>query len=623
MITKSIVLLLILSTVKTGISQAYGLTERVPNTSLLISTSGDTLAEMDLERVFEAIPFQNPVYLTNAGDGSDRIFVVEKAGIIKVFPNQSSAQTANIFLDIHTSVNATKSESGMLSMAFHPQFPDSNKFYVYYNYGDLGSRISEFYVSEDADLADINSERIILELDQPYSNHNGGQIAFGPDGKLYIGFGDGGSGEDPLGNGQNLKTLLGAMLRIDIDQYNAERSYTIPADNPFVGNDNQWREEIWAWGLRNPWRFSFDRITGQLWAGDVGQYTWEEVDIIESGKNYGWNVMEGFHCFSPQSGCDTTGLELPIVEYNHSKGKSITGGYVYRGLIQPRLAGVYIYGDYSLGTIWGLRYENGQIVDNKIIAQSLTAISSFGEDEGGEVYVVGYSGSIYRFIEKPGTPPVNTVPGTISESGLFKDIATLTLADGLIPYSVNAQLWSDNALKTRILGLPDTSKIEFSENGNWIFPPNTVIVKNFFLETERGNPETKTIIETRFLVRHSDREQWDGFSYLWNEQQTDATLLEGSYNRSFTIKEGDSSYTQNYYYPNSVDCKACHTAASGFILGPRTSQINKQHLYLNQTDSVWDNQLRSYNKIRLFTENIGEDYIDFPKLPDPFDKQED
>ncbi len=227
-------------------------------------------------------------------------------------------------------------------MAFHPLFPDSNKFYVYYNFGNLNTRISEFSVSEDIDQADPNSERIILELAQPYSNHNGGQIAFGPDGYLYIGLGDGGSGEDPLGNGQNRMTLHGSMLRIDIDHYSADVPYTIPADNPFLGNVNQWREEIWAWGLRNPWRFSFDRLTGQLWAGDVGQYLWEEVDIIEGGKNYGWNVMEGFHCFSPASGCDTSGLVLPIVEYDHDAGRSITGGFVYRGSNQSR-ARWYIY----------------------------------------------------------------------------------------------------------------------------------------------------------------------------------------------------------------------------------------------------------------------------------------
>jgi uncharacterized repeat protein (TIGR03806 family) len=601
----------------------YGLTERIPNLTFLISTSGDTLAEMELERAFSNLSFNQPVFLTAAGDSSDRIFVVEKRGSIKVFPNQDNVQGSIVFLDIAAKVNATNSESGMLSIAFHPQFPDSNKFYVYYNFGNLNSRISEFRVSENPDSADENSERIILELAQPYTNHNGGQIAFGPDGYLYIGFGDGGSGGDPLGNGQNLQTLLGAILRLDIDTHPDSAAYVIPPDNPFFGNDSRAREEIWAWGLRNPWRFSFDRLTGQLWAGDVGQGKWEEVDLIERGKNYGWNIMEGFHCYLPASGCDTTGLTLPVTEYSHTVGRSITGGYVYRGSELPRLSGIYIYGDYALGTIWGLRYQNKLVSEQKVIAACPEAISSFGEDENGEVYVVGYAGHLYRFKEKSGIPPVNTVPQTIAASGLFKDIGTLTPADGLIEYTLNAPLWSDNTLKTRLLALPDTSKIVFSPDSAWHFPANAVIVKNFYLETELGNPATKKIIETRFLVRHALREQWDGFSYLWNEEQTDAVLLEDGYTRAFTIQAGDSSYVQNYYYPSRDDCKACHTAAAGFILGPRTVQLNKQHLYINGIDSVPDNQLRSYNHIRLFTGDIGEDYSQFPRMANPFDENED
>jgi uncharacterized repeat protein (TIGR03806 family) len=616
--------LLAMLMIKNGISQdqpPYGLTERVANNSFLISTSGDTLAEMDVVRAFNNLTFSQPVFLTGSQDGSDRVFVVEKRGTIRVFPNQQDIISAGFFLDIRSRVTAGYSESGMLSMAFHPQFPDSNKFYVYYNFDSLYSRISEFKVSDNPDSADENSERVILELAQPYTNHNGGQIAFGPDGYLYIGFGDGGSGGDPKGNGQNPKTLLGAILRLDIDHYSTEQGYSIPPDNPFAGNADGWREEIWAYGLRNPWRFSFDRLNGLLWCGDVGQNLWEEVDIIEKGKNYGWNIMEGFHCYSPASGCDTTGLTLPITEYSHSIGRSITGGYVYHGSELPRLAGIYLYADYAFGNIWGVRYEDDQLLEEKEIAVCPEAVSSFGEDENGEVYVVGYSGHLYRFIEKSGIPPVNTVPQTIASSGLYKDIATLTPADGLILYTVNAPLWSDNALKTRFLALPDTTKIGFSADSAWHFPPNAVLVKNFYLESELGNPATKKIIETRFLVRHALREQWDGYSYLWNEEQTDAVLLEGSYTRQFTIQAGDSSYIQNYYYPSRSDCKACHTPAAGFILGVRTAQVNKPHLYITGPDSVWDNQLRSYNHIRLFTENIGEDYSTFPQLADPFDEK--
>ena len=394
----TIILVLFVSLV---FSQPYGLTERVPNTSLLLSTAGDTLAEMDMELVFTNLVFDQPVFLTHANDGSDRLFIVERAGQIRVFQNQDEVQHSHMFLDITGRVALTGLETGLLSMAFHPSYPDSNKFYVNYTYGNLSSRVSEFRVSSNPDSADENSERVLLTLDQPFSNHNGGQVVFGSDGYMYIGFGDGGSGGDPQGNGQNRKTLLGAILRIDVDTKTGDLNYGIPSDNPYVGNGNGWREEIWAWGLRNPWRFSFDRLTGQLWAGDVGQNRWEEIDLIEKGKNYGWKIMEGFHCFSPSSGCDTTGLILPVVEYEHvdGTGRSVTGGYVYRGTKLDRLYGIYIYADFMVGTIWGLRYEDEEVMDHKVIAQSPVSISSFGEDEEGEVYVVDFNGKIYRFIE--------------------------------------------------------------------------------------------------------------------------------------------------------------------------------------------------------------------------------
>ena len=579
---------------------------------------------MDMERVFSNLSFSQPVYLTHAHDGTNRLFLVERTGIIIVFPNEVDTDISRPFLDITDRVAISGSETGLLSVAFHPDYPDSNKIYVDYTYGNLSTRVSEFRLSSDPDSIDVNSERVLLTVDQPYTNHNGGQLMFGPDGYLYIGFGDGGSAGDPQGNGQNPGTLLASILRIDVDTKDGELDYGIPADNPFTGNENGWREEIWARGLRNPWRFSFDPVTGNLWAGDVGQNKWEEIDLIEKGKNYGWNIMEGFHCYNPSTGCDTTGLTLPLVEYEHPSGasRSVTGGFVYRGTKLERLYGIYIYGDYVVGTIWGLRYEGGEVTEQKVLAQSPVSISSFGQDEAGEVYVVGYNGNIYRFLEKEGIPPVYNIPKTISESGLFSNIETFQLADGLIPYTVNSPLWSDHADISRIIALPDTAKIEFSQNGNWQFPPNTVLVQNFFLKMVRGDAESRKIIETRFLVRHADREEWDGFSYLWNDEATDAALLEDSFTRTFFIQDSDSIVTQEYYYPSRYDCITCHTSGAGYVLGVKTAQINKQHLFVNQLDSVWDNQLRSYNHIRLFTENIGVDYTEFPKLTDPSDESQ-
>ena len=603
-------------------SPPYGLRERVPNTSFLITTSSD-LTQMQPRGVFANLSFARAVFLTHAGDGSDRIFVVEQAGTIKVFPNRDDADAARTFLDIRSQVNSGPNEAGLLSVAFHPHYATNGRFFIYYNHGNLISRVSEFQVSNDPDSADVNSERILFEEPQPAGNHNGGQVAFGPDGYLYIGLGDGGGANDTFENGQDPTTLLGTILRIDIDG-NPEggATYGIPADNPFVGNDDGWREEIWAWGLRNPWRFSFDRLNGTLWTGDVGQRRREEVDLIEKGGNYGWNTMEGFECFRPPTDCDQEGLALPIVEYSPAEGRSITGGFVYRGPRLARLAGVYIYGDFVSRRIWGLKYEQGQVIENELIAVSPTSIASFGEDEAGEVYVVGLDGRIYVLDESPDAEPPGTIPETLSGSGLFVDTAARIPSPGVIPYSVNSELWSDGAAKTRFIALPGTEQIAFSREGFWDFPPNTIIVKNFFIELEQGDRSSRRIVETRFLVKRSDGSSWDGFSYMWNDGGTDANLLEGARRQTFTIADPDApggEFEREHYFPSREDCITCHTPAAGHVLGVRTLQMNKTHEY---GDAV-DNQLRSLNHIGIFTADIGEDYSEFPRLPDPLDAQVD
>jgi hypothetical protein len=368
------------------------------------------MEELQIRRVFADLELTRPVFLTHAGDGSDRIFVVEQPGRIRVFTRKKTAP-AGLFLDITSQVNSGPNEAGLLSVAFHPSFASNSRLFVYYTTGNLRSRVSEFTVSADGNSANAASEQVLLEVDQPAGNHNGGQLAFGPDGYLYIGLGDGGGSGDRFGNAQDRTTLLGAILRVDIDA--APGGYAVPSDNPFVGNDHGWREEIWAWGLRNPWRFSFDRLTGELWTGDVGQNAWEEVDLIEPGQNYGWNRMEGFHCFRPTSECDRDGLALPVVEYGHGQGRSITGGYVYRGP-QPLLRGLYLYGDFVSRRIWGLRYDGGEVVTNEQLVIAPSGISSFGEDEQGEVYVLGLDGTIY-LLQAP-QPQEPTAVGQLSET---------------------------------------------------------------------------------------------------------------------------------------------------------------------------------------------------------------
>jgi len=367
----------------------------------LSSTYAQSLQPVALHRAFPNLSFNRPVFLDHASDGSDRVFVTEQRGVISVFPNRNDIATAGLFLDISQRVNNGPNEAGLLSTAFHPQYESNGLFYVYYNHGNLFSRIAEFRVSSDPARADPDSERALLDIEQPAGNHNGGQIAFGPDGMLYIGLGDGGAANDLFQNGQDPTTLLGTILRIDVNTQHDGLAYGIPADNPFTGNADGWREEIWAWGLRNPWRFSFDRLTGDLWTGDVGQGNREEIDLIEKGGNYGWNTMEGFQCFRPATGCETEGLALPVVEYAHDEGRSVTGGYVYRGHRSAQLTGAYIYGDFETSLVWGLHYQNGEVTENTLLAKAPGGIASFGEDQAGELYILAFDGGIYTFEADP------------------------------------------------------------------------------------------------------------------------------------------------------------------------------------------------------------------------------
>ncbi len=355
--------------------------------------------------------FEKPTHI--ADDGSGRLFVVEQAGTIRILEQEKIVSTP--FLDIRERVGISQGERGLFSIAFDPHYKDNGLFYVDYtsSLGKLHSRISRFK-RRDANHADPQSETVLLKIDQPYNNHNGGQLAFGPDGYLYIGMGDGGSANDPHGNGQNPETLLGKLLRINVNRQELSRNYAIPKDNPFIGKP-KFRPEIWAYGLRNPWRFSFDAQNGRLYLADVGQGLVEEIDVIEKGGNYGWNTMEGDVCTPEVSAtCNKTGLQLPIHTYRHPEGFSITGGFVYRGSAIPKFCGVYLYADYVTRKIWGLRYDGikttvtaelfGPGLIERTVRQLrrkplLLSISSFGEDRNHELYVADHqAGKIFKII---------------------------------------------------------------------------------------------------------------------------------------------------------------------------------------------------------------------------------
>lgn len=349
-----------------------------------------------------ATGLSDPIGLFNAGDGSGRLFVIEQGGTIRVLQNGAVGETP--FLDIQDRVSAG-GERGLLGLAFHPKFEENRRFFVNYtsDAGGLHTVISEFTVDPATGRADPASERILLTIPQPFSNHNGGTILFGPDGFLYIGMGDGGAGNDPQNNAQNLGTPLGKMLRIDVDQKAGGKEYAVPADNPFVSTPGA-APEIWAYGLRNPWRFSFDRQAGLLYVGDVGQNAREEIDVIRKGGNYGWRVMEGMICTpGVNPDCDKSPYLLPILDYPRSEGTTVVGGYVYRGSAIPNLPGAYLYADFGSGRLWMLRYDGSAVSDQRLLLETGKNISSFGEDEQGELYITAYDGEIFKMVSGQAT----------------------------------------------------------------------------------------------------------------------------------------------------------------------------------------------------------------------------
>jgi glucose/arabinose dehydrogenase len=357
-----------------------------------------------LQRVYTQLDFVRPVALLQAPLDDNRWFVVEQAGVVRAFDNDPAVAATSVFIDISDRVRSG-GEAGLLGMALHPDFAANGEVILSYT-GDPGgvltSFISRFRSLDGGQTLDPGSEEILLQVIQDFGNHNGGNIAFGPDGFLYIGLGDGGSGNDPNDRAQDTTNLLGAMLRIDVD---GTAPYAIPAGNPFAANPHCVQgygadpcPEIFAWGLRNPWRWSFDSDTGLLWAGDVGQSGWEEVDIVRVGENYGWRIREGARCNAAiAADCDATGLTDPFWEYDHSVGSSITGGFVYRGSQVPNLAGYYVFGDFVSGRIWGIPVDGSSGALG--LLESSVPIAAFGQDNAGELYVVGYSGDLYRIID--------------------------------------------------------------------------------------------------------------------------------------------------------------------------------------------------------------------------------
>ena len=602
------------TTPATPVPGVSGLDSRPSNTACLAGEAPSSSVSLALDQVFAGLgAFSSPVLMLQEPASTARWYVVQKTGIVFVFDNQPNATTRREFINLTTQITGSASdERGLLGMAFHPDYPTNPRVYASFTAtasGQLVSRIVEFQTRDGGQTLDATSGQTILQVNQPESNHNGGQIAFGPDGYLYIGLGDGGGGGDghgSIGNGQRLSTLLGKMLRIDVNSTTAGGTrYAIPATNPFQGpvcnNDTGAFTtncpEIYAYGFRNPWRWSFDRVSGELWVGDVGQGAWEEVDRVVLGGNYGWRCREGAHAFNGACGPNAGSSIDPIAEYDHQQGVSITGGHVYRGSAIPALAGRYLFGDFGSGRIWHVARDATPTQQFTTGFNSGLSISSFAQDAAGEIYVVNFGGTLHRL--RAGAAGGRVIPAQLSATGCVSATNATQPSAGLIPYAPNAPFWSDGAVKSRYLALPDGQRIAIGADGDFDFPNGSVLVKNFRIGTQP--------VETRLFMRHGNGE-WAGYTYEWNAQGTDATRVIGGK----TVQVAG----QSWLFPSEAQCLVCHTAAAGRSLGLEQSQLNGSLTYAATGRTA--NQLDTLNAISTLTPALTLPAAQLPAMPDPF-----
>lgn len=543
-----------------------GLSERPVNTECLAFASS---AEVQLTPIADSLSFNSPLLMIPHPTLSQVFYVVEQGGVIYRLDLATDSRTQLVDLSAEYSL-ATCTECGLLGMAFDPDFANNGFVYLSFteNAGGLTSVVARFESTDNGQSLRRNGSGLLrtnlLEQPQPDSNHNGGHIAFGPDNLLYIGLGDGGGANDPGNRAQSLSTRLGKILRINTDGS--------PANNGVSGSV----PEIYAYGLRNPWRWSFDRDTGDLWAGDVGQNQFEEIDRITQGGNYGWRCYEGFERTS--NSCSASGPFIdPVAAYGRSEGISVTGGYVYRGTAIPALQGNYLFSDYGSGTLWALQPQQGGGYERRTLLETGRNVASFAQDPQGELYLVTFSG-LFRI------DPVNVdveLPQQLSETGCVQADAPWQPADGLIPYRPIEPFWSDGAEKIRYMALPNDTRISLDDSGDFQFPRGSVLVKNFTL--------AERLIETRLYLHNADG-SWSGYSYQWDEAGTDAELVSGGRD----VDVGG----QIWHYPSAGECTQCHTAAAGFTLGLEAAQLNSSFTY---PTGITANQLDTLAAIGLFS----------------------
>jgi glucose/arabinose dehydrogenase/mono/diheme cytochrome c family protein len=632
----------------TGLVQAAGPLTRVPATTLTLPATPPSYNYTSVNALGSLI-FFDPVVITTPPGETNRLFIVEKNGVISIITNLA-APTRTIFLEMTNRVMSAPAnvggsgEQGLLGLAFHPGYATNGFLYVFYTgtnttSAGAGTRhdiLSRFTTNAgNPNLADPASEQYLIRQHDEASNHNGGDLHFGSDGYLYVSLGDEGGGDDQFNNSQTLiKDFFSGILRIDVDKrpgnlnpqphasVTAPTNYFVPADNPFVHtsyggtwngvfngvllpNPSLVRNEFWAVGLRNPWRFSFDPETGWLYCGDVGQNVREEIDIINKGGNYGWAYREGFIAGPKAAPGGFTSIS-PILDYDHSEGVSITGGVVYRGDKITELHGAYIFGDYGgSGRVWATRYDGTNATPRQLLLSDI-GIAAFGTDpsNGDLLYADVLAGTIMRLIRNTATSPA--LPATLAATGVFTNLATLTPHAGIVPYDLTVPFWSDNAHKTRWFTVTNLGQtIGFDPDGNWSFPTSSVWIKHFELELTNGVSASRKRLETRFIVRTTNGVY--GATYRWGGSTNNATLVpDEGMDESLVIDDGGGILrTQVWHYPSRTECLICHTPQGGFALGFNTPQLNRDFTHAGGTT----NQIEALSLAGYFSATVSNRHL--------------
>jgi uncharacterized repeat protein (TIGR03806 family) len=584
----------------------FGLDRRIPWTTSRVTGSPEPPLPYTVEKTFNNIEWRAPIFITPEPE-SDFLLIVLAGGekdrpskIVRVRDDASTSETTTLL---------TLNDRLIYSVAFHPGYRTNRQLFVF-THGSSGefartNRVLRYTLTHDASpQCDPLSERVIIEWRS--EGHDGGGIVFGRDGMLYISTGDGTADSDGWASGQELNDLLGAVLRIDVDHTEGTQAYSVPRDNPFAGAPNA-RPENWAYGLRNPWRLCVDQKTGEIWAGNNGQDLWETVHLIRRGENYGWSAYEGSHPFYLNRKLGPTPVVPPTIEHPHAEARSLTGGVVYYGDELSELNGAYVYGDYSTGKIWGLRCDGSRVVWQKELADTQLQIAAFAVSQRGQLLIADYAGGIYRLIPSPPHESAQNFPTTLSQTGLFLSTKDHLIQPALIPYSVIVAGWADGAQVERFMALPDDSRIGKLTDG-------TVLMQTLSLEREARNPQSSKRIETRLLTRQQG--EWVGYSYRWNDDQTDATLVNAEGDEKDVVIQDDhvpgNSRRQIWRFPSRAECMTCHSRAANFVLAVTESQLNDGHDY----GGVRDNQLRTLQHIGVFTGTLPK--AEAKTLVDPY-----